>query len=111
MNSPTIQQRRIESTVAVQSGETIALGGLIRDSESEVISGVPILSEVPIIGNFFKTTTTTTRRTELLVLITPRVVRDQTEAREVTEELRRRLGALAPLEAKIRRQPFRPPGS
>ena len=101
LNSPTIQQRRIESTVAVQSGETIALGGLIRDSESEVRSGIPIISEVPIIGNLFKTTTTTTRRTELLVLITPRVVRDQSEARAVTEELRRRVGALKPLEAKI----------
>ena len=101
LNSPTIQQRRIESTVAVQSGETIALGGLIRDSESEVRAGIPIISEVPIIGNLFKTTTTTTRRTELLVLITPRVVRDQSEAREVTEELRRRVGALKPLEAKI----------
>ncbi len=110
LNSPTIQQRRIESTVAVQSGETIALGGMIRDHESEAESGVPILMNVPIIGHFFKTTRIVKRRTELLVLITPRVVRDQNEAREVTDELRRRLGALAPLEAKISKKPFRPPG-
>lgn len=110
LNSPTIQQRRIETTVAVQSGETIALGGLIRDIESEARSGVPFISEVPIVGNLFKTTTKVERRTELLVLITPRVVRDQREAREVTDELRRRLGALAPLEAKIAKKPFRPPG-
>ncbi len=101
LNSPTIQQRRIESTVAVQSGETIALGGLIRDRDTKARSGVPFISEVPIIGNLFKRTVETVRRTELLVLITPRVVRDQTEARDVTEELRRRMRALAPLEAKI----------
>ena len=109
LDSPTIQQRRIETTVAVQSGQTIALGGLIRDIESEVRSGVPFISEVPIIGNLFKTTTKITRRTELLVLITPRVVRDQSEARKVTEELRRRLSALAPLEAKIKLPPSPPP--
>jgi general secretion pathway protein D len=99
--TPTIQQRSIQTTVAVQSGETVALGGLIRDKKDEAVTGVPILSAIPILGNLFKTTTNTTRRTELLVLITPRVVRDRTEAREVTEELRRRLGALGPLWERI----------
>jgi general secretion pathway protein D len=99
--TPTIQQRSIQTTVAVQSGETVALGGLIRDTESEAVTGIPLLSAIPILGNLFKTTTNTTRRTELLVLITPRVVRDRTEAREVTEELRRRLGALGPLWERI----------
>jgi general secretion pathway protein D len=101
IDSPTIQQRNIESTVAVQSGDTVALGGLIRDNRSEATTGIPLLSEIPILGNLFKTTTETTRRTELLVLITPKVVRDRNEAREVTEELRRRMGALAPLEKKL----------
>ena len=59
-------------------------------------------SIIPILGNLFKTTTDTTLRTELIVLITPRVVRDRTEAREVTEELRRRMPSLAPLERKIK---------
>ena len=74
---------------------------MIRDKKDEAVSGVPLLSAIPILGNLFKTTTNTTRRTELLVLITPRVVRDRTEAREVTEELRRRLGALEPLWERI----------
>jgi general secretion pathway protein D len=102
LNSPTIQQRSIESTVAVQSGDTIALGGLIQDRSQEAQSGVPLLSEIPILGNLFKTTSEAQRRTELLVLITPRVVRDRGEAKDVTEELRRRLSGIEPLEMKIK---------
>ena len=52
------------------------------------MTGVPLLSEIPILGNLFKTTTDATRRTELLVLLTPRVVRDRHDARVVTDELR-----------------------
>ncbi len=102
IDSPTIRQRTIESTVAVQSGDTIALGGLIRDTHTDGSVGIPLLGDIPILGNLFKTTTDTTLRTELLVLITPRVVRDRTEAREVTDELRRRMPSLAPLERKIK---------
>ena len=101
IDSPTIQQRKIESTIAVQSGETIALGGLIRDDEQETVTGIPLLSEIPLLGNLFKTTNNQVNRVELLVLITPRVVRSQVEAREVTDELRRRLKSIEPLERKI----------
>lgn len=94
LNSPTIAQRRIESTVAVQGGETIALGGLIEDTRTDIVTGVPILAEIPILGNLFKTTVDRVDRKELLVLLTPRVVRDLQDARDVTEELRRRLTLL-----------------
>ena len=104
LNSPTIQQRSIESTVAVQSGDTIALGGLIQDRDEESVSGVPLLSDIPVLGNLFKTKSDATRRTELLVLITPRVVRDRREAQDVTEELRKRLSGIEPLESKIQEQ-------
>ena len=99
--TPTISQRRIASTVAVNSGETIALGGLIRDTDTESVVGVPLLSDIPILGNLFKTTTNTKRRTELLVLLTPRVVRDSGDARTVTEDLRKRLRAVENLPALI----------
>jgi general secretion pathway protein D len=92
--TPTIAQRRIASTVSVSSGETVALGGLIRDTSSEGVTGVPLLSDIPILGNLFKTTTDVSRRTELLVLLTPRVVRDPNDARTVTDELRKRLRAV-----------------
>ncbi len=100
-DAPTIQQRSIQTTVAVQSGDTIALGGLIRDDRQESVIGIPLLSAIPILGNLFKTTVKTNDRTELLVLITPRVVRDRREALDVTEELRRRLSAIEPLERRI----------
>ncbi|NIR61166.1 MAG: hypothetical protein GWO02_17510 [Gammaproteobacteria bacterium] len=102
IDSPTIQQRSIESTVAVQSGDSIALGGLIRDRNEDGVTGVPLLSEIPVFGNLFKTTEDLMRRTELLVLITPRVVRNRREALDVTEELRRRLSAIEPLEQRIK---------
>lgn len=101
IDSPTIQQRRITSTVAINSGETVALGGLIRDINDNSVSGVPLISEIPILGNLFKSTSDVVRRTELLVLLTPRVVRDRMDARIVTDDLRKRLRALPPLVPKI----------
>ena len=100
--TPTIAQRRIASTVSVSSGETVALGGLIRDSDTDAVTGVPLLSDIPILGNLFKTTSDVQRRTELLVLLTPRVVRDSNDARTVTNELRRRLRAVEGLPPLIR---------
>jgi len=91
INSPTIQQRSIQSIVAVQSGETVALGGLIREGSTLSVSGVPVLKDIPILGNLFKNNVQDGERTELLVLITPRVVRGPAQARNVTDELRKRL--------------------
>ena len=99
--SPTIQQRRIASTVAVNGGETIALGGLIRDSTNNGTTGLPVLSEIPVLGNLFKTTSDIVTRTELLVLLTPHVIRDRQDARTVTDELRQRMHSLPPLAGKI----------
>ncbi len=93
-NNPIISQRRIESTVAVQGGETIALGGLIQDQRRDVVTGIPVLADIPVLGNLFKTTSDRIDRTELLVLLTPRVVRDLQDARDVTQELRERLTGL-----------------
>lgn len=102
IDSPTIQQRQIQSTVAVQDGETIALGGLIEDSNQEGSSGVPLLSNIPILGFLFGRQTDRAERTELLVFLTPRVIRNQAEARRITDELRFRLRSLTPLETRIR---------
>ena len=95
--TPTIQQRKINSTVAVQSGETVVLGGLIRENKSESESGVPGLSKVPVLGFLFGATNDTSRRTELVILITPRAVRDPSVSREITEEFRERMKSLKPL--------------
>ncbi|GER06637.1 type II secretion system protein GspD [Iodidimonas muriae] len=101
IDAPTIQQRAINSSVAVQTGETIALGGLIRDRASDVNTGVPILMNIPWLGNLFKSKSTTNERTELLVLLTPQVVRDSSEAREVTQELRRRMKGFKRLQERF----------
>ena len=102
IDSPTIQQSKISTTVAVQSGQTVALGGLIKDKRTKITAGVPLLSRLPFIGALFGTKQDDTERTELLVLITPRVVRNQMEARRMTDELRRRVRAVRPLGERIR---------
>jgi general secretion pathway protein D len=89
--TPTFQERRIRSRVSIQSGETVALGGLIQDRAARSKSGIPILSSVPIVGSLFSTTDNTGVRTELLVLITPHVIGTAAQARDITDELRRRL--------------------
>ncbi len=94
IDAPTIQQRQIESTVAINSGQTIVLGGLILDSNTDNQSGIPLLSKIPFIGKLFSQTNNSFRRTELIVLITPRVVRNNNDARKITDEFRRKLRGL-----------------
>ena len=91
---PTFLQRQIGSKVAVRSGESIVLGGLIKNNETKIKNGVPLLQELPLVGNLFAQNTTKGTRTELLVIITPRVVRSDVDIREVSEDLRERLRGL-----------------
>lgn len=91
IDAPTIQKRTIESTVAIQSGQSVILGGLIRDKKEDSQSGIPFLSRVPILGNLFSQTTTSDRRTELLVILTPHVIANPVEAQEITNEFRDKL--------------------
>ncbi|NJS14013.1 MAG: type II secretion system secretin GspD, partial [Sphingopyxis sp.] len=92
IDSPTIQQRRLSTKVIVNDGESIALGGLIQERNSLERGQVPIVGDIPIIGNLFKNKTDTIARTELIIFIRPRVVRDVNEARDVTAEFRDKLG-------------------
>jgi len=83
--------REIGSRVAVRSGEAIVLGGLIRDNTTKGSTGIPILSSIPVIGALFGTQTQNGSRTELLVVITPRVIRTPQDARQVGVEMRDRM--------------------
>jgi general secretion pathway protein D len=94
IDAPTIQQRSVSSTVAVDSGETVALGGLIRDRTRNGRSGIPVLKDIPVLGLAFGSTNETVDRTELLIMLTPRVIRSPTEGRNITDELRRRMKAI-----------------
>lgn len=87
-------QREIDSQVAVRSGQTVVLGGLIKNNASQGKSGVPFLGDIPGVGNLFSTTTRSSDRTELLVMITPRVLRDEQDLQEVTSEMRDRMSNL-----------------
>jgi general secretion pathway protein D len=86
--------RDVVSRVAIRSGESVVLGGLIRDNSSEGNNGIPILKDIPGLGALFSGTTKNNTRTELLVFITPRVMRNQEELRDVSAEMRRRMKGL-----------------
>jgi general secretion pathway protein D len=98
--SPTISTRRISTSVAVQDGQVIALGGLFRDSKSFGKNGIPILSRIPLIGGLFGTHSNMQNRTELIVLLKPHVIRTPDDGRAVTEELRRKLRTLEPFKTQ-----------
>jgi general secretion pathway protein D len=89
-------QRQFASKVAVRSGETLVLGGLIRDNTTSGKSGLPGLQDIPLFGNLFGTNASSTNRTELLVVITPRVVRTEQDIRQTGQELRDRMKTLYP---------------
>lgn len=98
--TPRIQQRKISSTVAVNSGDTIILGGLIQEGRDTSESGLPALHKVPFLGALFGNKADNQDRTELIVLITPRAVSNSTSALQVTEEYRQRLKKLIPTTAE-----------
>ncbi|MDX1461183.1 MAG: type II and III secretion system protein, partial [Xanthomonadales bacterium] len=95
----SLRQRRIDTEVAVQSGETVVLGGLIQADFEEDRSGLPWVSRVPLIGGLFGNQGRDLTRTELLVLITPKVVASVDEARAVSREYRERMRTLKPLDS------------
>ena len=103
--NPDILTREIKSSVAVQSGETIVLGGLINEKNDYTKSGIPFLHEIPLIGPLFGSTEKNKRKTELVLLITPRVVKSRLDARLVTNEFKRELSGIyeetiVPIETK-----------
>ena len=96
IDSPTIQTRKIETMIAAQNGETIALGGLIRETSSFGRSGVPFLKDIPLLGMAFSTSSEVTRRTELIILLTPRVITNAYETREAIDSLKGEFKNLSP---------------
>ncbi len=100
--NPTIAQRELATQVAVQSGQTVLLGGLIQQDEGNTDTGVPGLNRIPLLGRLFGTTSRTHNRTELIVLITPRVIASSDDARDITNEYQRKFESLAPLRARSR---------
>jgi general secretion pathway protein D len=98
--NPAINQRNLDTQVAVQSGQTVLLGGMIQDQDGDSRNGVPVLSKIPVLGSLFGSTTKTRQRTELIVLITPRVITNSDEAQQMTQEYEQKFESLAPLRAR-----------
>jgi general secretion pathway protein D len=101
--------RQIHSRVAVRSGETVVLGGLIRENETKGSSGLPGLSQIPLLGALFGTQSSQRDRTELLVMLTPRALEDDDALRNASSELRQRMRALS-MQMPLEPTAFQPNG-
>ena len=91
IQSPTFSTRAVKSRVVVQDGQTLGLAGLITDNVDTGNSGIPFLKDIPLLGLLGGTQNNSRQRTELLILLTPHVLRDQRDARALTEDLREQL--------------------
>jgi general secretion pathway protein D len=87
--TPTVSQRMVRSTIAVASGQTVLLGGLISERQDRGSDGIPLLDQAPgVLSGLFSTKTGTTQRTELVIFIRPKIIRNGNDARRVAEDLR-----------------------
>ena len=91
--TPTISQRRVKSSVAVTSGQTVLLAGLISENESKIRQGIPLLDSIPGVGDAFSHQTFTRARTELILFIRPTVVKDAVDAHVIAEEMRSKMNS------------------
>lgn len=98
----SVNRRQIDTEIAVMSGETVLLGGLIQDNQETSRNGVPILKDIPGVGALFGSQGVSGLRTELLVLITPTVATNVEEARDITEEYEKRFKGIEPIKAAVR---------
>ena len=78
---PAIDTKRVKTQVRVNNGETLVLGGIFDGSDSSTVSKVPLLGDVPVFGNLFKTTTKENTKTELIIFLTPRIIDERLSLR------------------------------
>ena len=91
---PAFDTRQAETTAVVQDGDTLAIGGIIADNRKRDRSGIPYLMNIPVIGRFFGSTSDTVERTELIMLITPHVIRNREESGKITEDFKKSLSTI-----------------
>ena len=106
INSPRFTKREAETSVVLLNNQTLVLGGLIQNKRTYIKTGIPLLNRIPVLGYLFGSTEEKIEKTELLLLITPRVVGTAVDAARITEQMRR---ATPELEESIRRAPRMPP--
>jgi len=91
--TPTISQRRVKSSIAVTSGQTVLLAGLISETENKQRQGIPLLDSIPGVGDAFSHQTGLRTRTELILFIRPTVVKDAVDAHVIAEEMRSKMNS------------------
>jgi general secretion pathway protein D len=91
---PAFDTRQAETTAVVQDGDSLVIGGIITDNKNRTRSGVPYLMDIPVIGRFFSSTNDTSERTELIMLITPHVIRNRSDGQAVTQDFKNKVGAV-----------------
>jgi general secretion pathway protein D len=89
--TPTVSERKVKSSISVATGQTVLLAGLISEQQNGTRSGIPLLDQIPGIGDAFSYQDKTKTRTELIIFIRPQIIRDGTDAHFVAEELRSKL--------------------
>jgi general secretion pathway protein D len=94
ISSPSIFSRRLQTSMSVSDGEATLMGGLISNTTTTGGTEIPGLGRIPVVGELFRSRSRTGNRTELMVLITPYVIEDAAQARQITEALRARLGEI-----------------
>jgi general secretion pathway protein D len=90
-NAPIINHREATTTVSVKDGSTVVLGGIIRNTLSSTDKKVPLLGDIPLFGHLFRSSTKTTGQTELLVFLTPHIVRSNADAQKIREDVTKEL--------------------
>jgi general secretion pathway protein D len=91
--TPTISQRRVKSSIAVTSGQTVLLAGLISETENKQRQGIPLLDSLPGVGDAFSHQTNARARTELILFIRPTVIKDSVDAHVIAEEMRTKMNS------------------
>jgi general secretion pathway protein D len=89
--TPTVSERKVKSSISVATGQTVLLAGLISEQQNGTRSGIPLLDQIPGIGDAFGNQDKSTARTELIIFIRPQIIRDGSDAHIVAEELRSKL--------------------
>lgn len=89
---PRITTREVQTQVMIKSGETIMIGGLIKDVKNESVQGVPFLRKIPLVGKFFERKTYDTEKIELIIFITAHIIDDRSLSQEQLADLGQNLG-------------------
>lgn len=90
--TPTVSQRKVKSSIAVASGQTVLLGGLISERQDRTRTGLPLIDRIPAVDDILSRNSNNQTRTEIIIFIRPQIIRDGMDAQRVAEELRAKMG-------------------